>query len=519
MLASLLALGCAATPGQCDAPMDCEEGLACVLLAADAAQGQCVPVVEGELPPRTPLWSPLHPDADIDVLIVVDDSPAMAGRQAAIAAANDGLVDGLLAIDDAYVRIGVTTTSAGNPNCETTDDGKLLMHSCREHLEDFVDDEAALDVSAACTEACGLAEIPVLATNTNSDGEKRVRPWIEAIYGTSNLAEGTDVKEALRCAVLQGIGGCRYTSPLKAVQRALGRSENQPDPAFGFRRDEAYLAILVLSAGNDCSVAPGHSDIFVDNPAFWGDLAPPDLSPAICWRAGVVCEGPGPVYADCVPANLRADGEPGAPEDAVLVPVSDVAQAVRATLHPEYGLPTGAAVMAIGGVPTDAAQKVPYADAADPAFQAEHGVGPGCEADDMRAPPPVRLGAFAAEFPFAEQGSRASVCSDELTGVADFTAGIAAFIRPGCVDACSSADPVVCEVITLNDEIPNRTVPACVREGDEWVGPSGSPRCYVVRTGEDLPRQCNTQAALEIVTEEPDAPNIFYAYDCPPCPE
>lgn len=71
MLASLLALGCAATPGQCDAPMDCE--------------------------------------------------------------------DGLLAIDDAYVRISVTTTSAGNPN-------------------------------------------------TNSGGEKRVRPWIEAIYGTSNLA-------------------------------------------------------------------------------------------------------------------------------------------------------------------------------------------------------------------------------------------------------------------------------------------------------------------------------------------
>jgi hypothetical protein len=28
----------------------------------------------------------------------------------------DGLVDGLLAIDDAYVRIGVTTTSAGNPS-------------------------------------------------------------------------------------------------------------------------------------------------------------------------------------------------------------------------------------------------------------------------------------------------------------------------------------------------------------------------------------------------------------------
>lgn len=521
---SLVAAACEATEG-CAESVDCEEGLACVFLAADAERGACVEVQEGEFLPRTPLLHELHPDVSIDVLIVVDDSLAMAGRQAALAASMDGLLAELQTLRNSHVRIGVTTTEVDHPLCPGTPvDGALLLRSCREHLVHFVDDAAGIDVSSACTDACALETLPVEPSRIIADDEPRERPWLDSFFGGSatNLEEDADLAEALRCGVLQGIAGCRYSSPLAAVKRALERSKDRDDPMYGFRRDDASFAVIVISVGNDCSVAPDHSDIFLDNPVFWDGQAQPDLSPGVCWRAGVVCEGPGPVYAGCGPADLGADGEPASPEDAVLISVSSVIDAVNASLHPG----TGAAVLAIGGVPTDADLPIPYAEAEDPEFQAEHGIGPGCAGGMVSAPPPVRLNAFAAEFPVDERAPWASVCADDLTRIAEFGADMRAFSQAGCVGACD-ADPttpghdVMCEVIVNSSSgIRYRTVPACVREGDAWVSPLGSPRCYVVHTGEELPRQCGyLEAAIEIVTVEPDPAYTLYDYGCTTCPD
>lgn len=525
-LLAAFALACGDDPPAdgCLATTDCPESQACVFLDARATSGVCVqPAVAGLGIPGTLNSTDLYIDNQLDILFVVDNSPAIAPRLPQLTGAMTAFADALLAATPALsLRVGVTTTDAGNPRCAATPErGALRLDTCRAHLDDY------LDAGAACTDACSLESLALQPTPAD-DGDDKVRPWLEVSPWGDNLPDGVDLAEALRCAVPQGTSGCQFTSPLASFEHAVARTGDDSDPAFAFLRHDADLLVIVISAGNDCSVADGHDAIFDDNPIFWGDLQLPDLTPAICWRAGVTCDGPGPVYTDCLPTNLGDDGLPTAPDDAVLKPAQRFADLLHALQEERQIFDNRARVLvfSVAGVPPDHAdgQPIVYADAEDPTFQAQHGIGPGC-GDSIAAPPPIRLLTASAGFT-PEDLPAASICRTDWSDSFTRLAGAAVDnLRPSCFPRCAADfDPDTptlepsCDFSVINvSEDWATTVPACVLEGDTWVSQGGSPRCVIIRTGGDLDPRCAEEGynlELEVLSTEPDPPGSQYRASC-----
>lgn len=524
-----LGSGCADEPalvGACAGIGDCPERQVCVLLGPDGGEGACVTPIStpgfpgiGNHPRQMDLFN------ELDVLFVVDDSPAIAPRLPQVAAAMTAFAAALQATRPApSLRFGVTTTDAGNPRCAAAEAGALRMESCRARLDEFVDADAGVDAREACTAACSLASLELTPT-PGPDGEVAVRPWLEVGGNGGNLPDGVDLAEALRCAVPQGVAGCEFTSPLASLERAVARSEDEADPAYGFLRETADLLVVVISAGNDCSVAPGHEAIFSDNQVFWGDLQLPDLSPAICWRAGVVCDGPGPVYDDCRPIDRGDDGAEASPEQAVLTSAQHFAEMLQYLQHlrQTFDLRARVRLFSVAGVPPEG-QAIPYADADEPGFQTQHGIGPGCS-DTIAAPPPVRL--LAADDALdLEAVPAASICEPDWSDA--FTRAAAAAsesLGPNCYPRCvfdwdweTPELDHVCDVgaiiFTENSRV---AVPPCVRVDGEWASQGGSPRCYIVRTDDELDPRCaeaGYNLELELWRSEPDPPGTSYYAWC-----
>jgi len=317
---------------------------------------------------------------EVDIMFVVDNSGSMGAEQAKLATAIGNLVVGLDAAEPPIdYRIAVTTTDNGNPWCQGTlpEAGNFRATSCIERLPDFVFEGAVFEdaFQIACTDICALEELAL------------PEPWVDVqrSLGTTNVP-GDVVVDALRCMLPQGINGCGFEQPLESLYKAILRTETEGEANFGFRREGALLAVAIVTDEADCSNNPDHETIFLSegNRVFWSDPEAPAPTSAVCWNAGVTCSGSGNPYDECVAIDRNEDAmqvEVDAASDAVLYPV------IRYTAQLAE---QGVYVIAIdgvgpGGVPV-------YADAlGDPAFQQDFGIGPGCEAMDGSAVPPVRI--------------------------------------------------------------------------------------------------------------------------------
>lgn len=494
VIAGAVACGGGAEDG-CAAEFDCPEGQSCVLLSAGATRGVCVAPDYRDPRPGALLHADFVVQRQLDVLFVVDDGPAIAGRAEQVGAAAAAFVAAIEAKRPrAELRVAFTSTAIEHPLCAgPVEVGALATSSCRERLDAFTAeiDGATVDAQAACTDGCTLGQLGLRPTTTARDDAARVRPWFEVDpWGTGNLPEGVSLADAVRCAAPQGIAGCRFGGPLEATRRALERIQTEGDPAYGFLRDGADLLVVMISAGNDCSVRPGAEEVFVDDPVFWGDLMPPDLTPGVCWRAGVVCEGPGPAYAGCEAQDLGLDGLPTTPASASLRPASEV-------------------VAALAG------------------FLREHGIGPGCAGSGLRAPPPVRALAGAAFEANAQAVPRASsVCATDWT--ADMTALGEAFaenVPPSCfgncavdTDTATAGLQAFCEVARVDLLASTRVMlPACEVVGAELQIPEGAPACFQVRTDDAIDPRCAAEGynvEFEVVTAAADPPGVSYSSGC-----
>ena len=362
----------------------------------------------------------------VDVLFVIDNSGSMAEEQEKLAAAMDALLDRLP--DD--FRIGFTTTDSGNPRCNNTtpESGRLVLSSCLDRVEtgEFVASD--IDYSQACTNGCGLrdSDLTVTPTATDVDGPAP-RKWIEVKDGVSNI-EGASVNEAVRCYAPMGVAGCGFESHLESMYRALAASKDKASTTnYGFLREGAALAIVIVSDEADCSYNPMYDDIFTTNKVFWYDPAI-DVAPSssMCWDAGVRCEGSAPTFSACSAEDYDKDGNPDVADDkAVLYPVGKYIDFVQEIAAAKQGQPV--LVSLIAGVPIgydsfDA--EIPYEDSPDPYYQSLFGIGPGCFVGPVDSPtatavPPVREREFAEAFP--SSGDRRdvySICGDYSVALA-----------------------------------------------------------------------------------------------------
>jgi hypothetical protein len=485
-------------------------------------------------PDGTPRLSCLSPNKSVDILFVIDNSGSMGEEQANLAANFGAFID---VLEDPAVRadyrIGVTTVDNGNPWCGATtpEGGALVYSSCLDRLGEFTNAQGTVNVEdLACRASCSL-------TNADLGIDASTKPWLERIEGTTNLPSGISTTEAFQCLGPQGISGCGFESQLESMHKALLRAEINDDPAHGFIRENAILAIVHVTDEVDCSHNPDWSSIFETsgNRVFWADPNDPFPSSAVCWNAGTACTGD-PANYDCVAQSRDLDGDPIDADDptvefaAVLYPVSRYVDHLQALEDEKKAWNPGMEVIValIAGV-TDAGEPQ-YADSADAAFMHDFGIGPGCSAPvdgsvactsdadcagagngvcgpngwclaNQTAVPPVRLVAFAEAF---TPNNMFSICSNDyspaLGAVAD---AIADQIRPACYTECAAdTDPTTSELdptcsITQSVGSDSVDVAECARDPSSgWylIDPqSGAPAmpnvdtnvCFVYRIDPD----------------------------------
>jgi hypothetical protein len=405
---------------------------------------------DGDPPHDVPLVPPCDPDAGcknkIDLLFVIDNSGTMGEEQLNLARNFEMFIAQLEELEDDFgrpigadVNIMVTTTDLGdNPLCHGTWEkpdyvaarGAPIRTACTDRLERFAGyGTPPLVVEEACTEVCDPAA-PVAPTDQ----------FLHFGPQGDNVPDGTPA-EALECIGPQGIDGCGYEAPLEAMAQALNPTACWNDPASctdpqwagltePFLRDDAVLAIAIITDEADCSLR--------DFSAVWNhefqesdpDLGFPTISSAICWHAGVTCgelDRQTGAYAGCRSANKNNAGEVDVSDDeAVMHPVSRYVELLHAFRD------QGRDVMMLGvlGVPlvTDYADLPPYqpteggvealvyrpwrdeewpdgdilpdewdAGVRAPHKQHEFGIGPGCTGFETavgftgQAIPPVRV--------------------------------------------------------------------------------------------------------------------------------
>jgi hypothetical protein len=462
----------------------------------------------------------------VDILFVIDNSGSMGEEQSMLSAGVGAFLDAL----PPDVRIGITTTDHGNPWCDETtpEEGALVASSCRSRPQDFVFAGAQPYIEDACLPVCPKEGAEISLPD----------PWLELrADGDDDLPDGVSAEVSLRCLLPQGINGCGFEQHLEAMAATLRRSSTEGDPAEGFLRPDALLAIVVVTDEADCSYNPAYESIFASEGqrVFWEDPDATAPSSAICWNAGVTCSGRPDGY-DCRAADLGLDGQAVAPgtaeSDAVLRPVAGYVHALRQLeiakqrIAPEHEI----LVALIAGLGSDG--EPVYADAQmDPTFQSDVGIGPGCQSNAVRAVPPVRMLQLADTFRVGDRRNTFSVCDEDYgPALAEIADAIASQARPACVPMCVALDGT-CEV-SVQTRTPEGTtaeisIPACGPDGMlpapdvdtcAAVVSDLSPQCradggnlelrFTHRDGGGFPRDATVIARCD--------PSPDPATDCPP---
>jgi len=490
---------------------------------------------------------------DVDIMVVIDNSGSMAEEQATLSANFGAFVNVLEAEDvNANYRIGVTTSDMGNPRCgATADGGNLLLSSCRgDRLDpDFRrvthGGDLIFDAQFACTDFCSEETHNALAggvletASGKDDGEKQ-RRWIERIEGETNLPEGVSALEAFQCFGPQGITGCGFESQMEAMYKGLkkAQSTDKDELNYGFLRDSAILSVIIVTDEADCSYNPAYDDIFTPaNKQFWSNESANAAQNAVCWNAGVKCEGSTP-YSSCSSADYNSAGEEitdtgAAADQAVLYPVDRYIGVVQEIEDQKQTIDQAQEVLValIGGVPLGYADGDPisYVDGTAQDLE-DNGVGPGCQslneimvdpdpcASTAECPagaictdggvcgpptgdplPPVRMLEWAEAF--AVDGARNvySICSDDYTAALSAIANrIRDQIKPACFPSCvadtDDSTPYLnasCNLVEENDATGEQNkIPECIDQDGARVPPVGATVCFdylVDKDGNETP--------------------------------
>lgn len=449
------------------------------------------------VPPVCDRSAPIDTTQYIDFLLVIDGSPTTTREQAALA---DGLRRLVLRLDESDVsyRIGIASADRGDPrSLSDAPSGGLILRSCRDRLGpdgDFVVD--GVDASALCDDRCALtADALAIEPSFADDGETLPRPWIESIYGETNLPPATSLADALACLVPQGIAASAFASPLEGIFQALTSDEGRL-----FVRDNADLVVLVLSDGYDCSFNPDQVAAFASPSPLWSDPDAPAATPALCWNAGVECAGGGDDLSPCASVDRGVDGLPAASaDDAVLHPRARYDALLAELLADKRAFRGDAQVIVAGlvGVPTGYPElEITYALATDPADLLEHVVAPGCvpvvdgaPLADEAARPPVRLRELADAFaPASGTSQLRSIC--DLDYEASLEALADAVVLPpigACLGRCLVDQDPSTELLepactfSRSDGDGRREIPICDVIDGAWAPPAGASECIGLR--------------------------------------
>jgi hypothetical protein len=424
---------------------------------------------------------------NVDLLFLIDDSSSMAKSQDNLRRNFPAFMTALKNLPDGLPNVHIAVISS-----------------------DMGAGDGSFDSCGATGGKNGVFQYTARGTCTATNLEPSAT-YISDIGGVRNY--NGDLEDVFSCIAALGEGGCGFEHQFAAITRALG-ADGQPPPAQnqGFLRDDAYLAIVMITNEDDCSAPPG--SLLYDRTAntTLADPFGPDTG-FRCNEFGHLCDGARPsrlapngdvnatqTYASCVSA-----------EDGVLVTVAETAARIKALKRDPANQ---VMVAAITG------PESPYTVHWEPATVPDSGPWPkishACTAaDGSYADPSPRTSALVRQF--GGNGLQLSICAGEFAPALDRIAEKIRqhFARPcitGRVAKKAGTNSDDCTVVSTSSDgdgrIDERPVAACADTG-------GAGPCWQLAAGED---QCTGQTIQ--ITPDPAAPARLWetaAIECALC--
>ncbi len=193
----------------------------------------------------TDLYVDINPVRKVDILVMVDNSPSMREEQANLARNFPAFIKQLQSIEGGMpdIQIAVVSSDMGaggstvGENCLGYGDGARFQY-----------------LNAMDGQNCGL------------QGDARYIRAFNKGAGT-NLQPGKTLEAVFACMATRGDQGCGYEHQLQAVRVGLQPQSGLNPANANFIRNDAYLAILLVTDEDDCSAPPGQAahDFFVSD--------------------------------------------------------------------------------------------------------------------------------------------------------------------------------------------------------------------------------------------------------------
>lgn len=312
-------------------------------------------------------------EREVDLLIVVDTSPAMALGQKNLQGCFPREIEALrsaelgnmlpnlrIGIISADLGMGTYTYTSSLCNDRGGDQGKLQhkaqVSGCTPPTDPWIEYTYDPQTKTALTNIPGASTDPNMA--------------IQA------------VKNAYACISNLGIKGCEFSQPLEAARQALD-PQQKINP--GFLRQNAKLAVLFITNQDDCSAS--NPQLFdTKNQGINDPLGP--LSTFRCFEFGVTCECSGQLCTRTF-SGQRKNCAPQSKNSTYLHKVEDYISFFRNLKLDDHGQPDPSKliVAAISG---------PFAGTVDTEMQAHKPtLKPSCQMGNYTAQPAVRLKALA----------------------------------------------------------------------------------------------------------------------------
>jgi hypothetical protein len=272
---------------------------------------------------------------DVDLLFVIDNSGSMLGENNILRANFPALMTTLknMAGGLPNVHFGVTTTDLGTgvfdiTYCEEVggDAGNLVTGNCGNptggapYLVDVAPQgcEITMDQSNTCSaHTCSQTHCGHEPTTTFVEDSTTGCPRCRNYAGES-------LDDAISCIADLGTMGCGFEQPLEAMKRAL---EPANTANTGFLRDDAFLAILLITNEDDCSASDPQ---LYDNTQTDIDSTLGPLTSYRCFEYGVTCDINSRTHQ-----GTRVDCKPREDAAALLHPLSSYIQFLQDLKDPQ----------------------------------------------------------------------------------------------------------------------------------------------------------------------------------------
>ncbi|HTR50102.1 MAG TPA: hypothetical protein VMJ10_05290 [Kofleriaceae bacterium] len=303
--------------------------------------------------------------------------------------------------------------------------------------------------------------------------------------------------DAFACVAQVGDLGCGFEAPLEAMKRALDGTEPQN---AGFLRDDAYLAIVILTDEDDASIAdPSIFTLPEDSVGGLSDFRAQPMFAYTCDRP-ITTDVPA-TYTNCRVRTGSYLTDP-ASYPQFLATIKDPSQTVVAVIagDPETTIQVGS--LMIPGQP----------ESQSPALM------PSCTATINGVPdiarPGIRLDSFRAAYADYGHGVFETVCqSDYSDALAQIGNTLFAMMSPcleGNIDTTDreAENPGLqpdCTVelrVGLEPNVTSTSLPACTMIDATTPDPSGPQPCWWVQPA----AACMTTTGLELETQGVPSP-------------